>query len=177
MLLLCIIADIRLRSKNIAANENNARGSRWREATNCSQQKTWVIARDKTPELAPATEEIKFVQENAAGEEVLESVEESGRVDEGQSLIKTGVAFRPFTPPFAQLQSEPVRIASDAAKLGGAKGLTAEGGEEEVEFCERICEEPETGGKVELVYDPVMKCYYDPRSGAYYQLEAKAAAK
>jgi hypothetical protein len=50
--------------------------------------------------------------------------------------------FRPFTPPFAQFRS-----------LGKTKK-------------ERIEKEDE---KLDVIYDSILKCYYEPSTGNYYQ--------
>lgn len=69
--------------------------------------------------------------------------------------------FRPFTPPFAQLQSfagrnKLIGVERELQKENvDLKGIDEELGEQE--------------DKLDVVYDPVLKCYYEPKTGCYYQ--------
>lgn len=58
---------------------------------------------------------------------------------------------RPFTPPFAQFHSP------EEPKHKAVQVLLAS-------------KEAEVKGTVEVVYDSVLKCYYEPKSQKYYQL-------
>ena len=57
----------------------------------------------------------------------------------------TKMNFRPFTPPFAQFCSL-AKTKKEAEQL-------KENNEE----------------KLDVIYDPILKCYYEPSTGNYYQ--------
>ncbi len=168
---------------------NNTKGMT--ENGTAYNQKHWVIARDTVP-ANESSEEVKFVEESGKDlvgedEEVVESIGSNSPslagVDNTQSLIKNGITFRPFTPPFAQLQSSPGKImqaslvlATGEKEMGEKKaGKTLdEGGIEFREGINEVFEEDE--GKIDVVYDPILKCYYDPKTNTYYQVDTKIAA-
>ena len=81
----------------------------------------------------------------------------------GKGLTDNNVTFRPFTPPFAQLQSFTAKqnMVSTLKKMQ----------KENVDFEDIHEVEGEEEDKLELVYDSILKCYYEPKSGNYYQFD------
>lgn len=92
-------------------------------------------------------------------EEVVKRIDDEAEVNESvpdflpneQPVANTGLNFRPFTPPFAQFK---------CAGMG-----RKETGEEIGEMAETASNEQ----KLDVIYDPILKCYYEPKTGNYYQ--------
>lgn len=140
-------------------------------------EKKWVVAREQKVETSSAEKENNEKEENELEtvenpESIIEQVKETPN-----SLMNTDMGFRPFTPPFAQFQSSPSKLKKSMQKIEVTKESTkasigTEGGRDTqgVEFggINEVFGEDEE--KIDVVYDPILKCYYDPNTGNYYQL-------
>ena len=135
--------------------------------------KKWVVAQEKTPIVDKVDSRVEEDQEMETMENP-DSVIEECPTDAPNTLMNNGMAFRPFTPPFAQLQSSSTKLkqslqcSKESVSLKeSVKGGNAGGDEDFGGINEVFGEDDE---KVDVVYDPILKCYYDPKSGNYYQL-------
>ena len=154
-----------------------------KDRTDYTQNKKWVIARnvdESGGKVFRGSEEVKFVEQN--GDDLVESMGERNEsiadyTNVPVSIVKNAVTFRPFTPPFAQLQSSPRKLVKGLKNDKESEaGLTphkqsVEDEKDGLEFKEMNEVFGDDSGKIDVVYDPILKCYYDPKTNAYYQLE------
>lgn len=83
--------------------------------------------------------------------------------------------FRPFTPPFAKLQSSPAKIKEKGAALQEENKVMPIEQKIDADLDMKNINEVygEDEEKIDMVYDPVLKCYYDPNTNTYFQLKAQ----
>ena len=71
------------------------------------------------------------------------------------SILDFATRLRPFSPPFAQMNRPNSKEKAEQKKVTSNK-TKQEGHRNNYEK------------KKTIVYDPILKCYYDPKSGNYY---------
>ena len=74
-----------------------------------------------------------------------DSLEEPGQPSYFTEKMNAATKYRPYTPPFAGVSTRSSRMVEEENK------------------------NPEDD-EVEVVYDPVLNCYYDPKTHEYYEL-------
>ena len=139
-----------------------------------TQRKHWVTT--QLPKPGPSAEARDVLAEESIEDESVSSEEEKvphsqahnhkvvDTVNAPHLLRKLDENFRPFTPPFAQLHNvakKPQAPAAPAPAPARSSKVPHNG----------ILNVDESHKHVALIYDPVLKCYYDPKVHAYYELK------
>ena len=92
-------------------------------------------------------------------------------VNKPMTILNNSESLRPFSPPFAQVTGQsrtPNGKAAEKQKQNMRKAL----GKYEDSLDNKIVEyRDEEDEKINVIYDPILKCYYDPKTNAYYQLK------
>lgn len=119
-------------------------------------------------------EELNFEQDDGGNSEEdkieliggkLQSVLEDAQAYGG---VSTNEMERPFSPPFSQLGTKSKLQSGLKASDKNQSGITKNAKfEDSLEGNEVVQEKDE---KINVVYDPILKCYYDPKANTYYQV-------
>jgi len=144
--------------KTIGANQLNTFGISAKEESCADEIEEVIEAEDKIIPIQEIMEKKWVIGKEQRFE--CENEGEESPIDCIKGLMSNEISFRPFTPPFAQLQSFSTKIKSES--IGEEKELQ----KENVDLKDTSKEE-----KLDVMYDPILKCYYEPKTGSYYQCD------